>query len=224
MNGREQARMRSPERADEPGAIVQGLRLGIMGGSFDPPHLGHLAAAQAVRESLALDRILFIPTATSPFKAGAGDGASDGTPANLRLRMMLAAVEDDPYFQVSSVEVERGGVSFTVDTLRALEPMGAAELYLLIGADQWAAFPSWKSPEEIARRASVVVMTREGMAGPERHPELPAIPEPLRVDVPRIDLSSSFLRREVQAGRSIRYLVPEPVRRIIERTGLYLEA
>jgi nicotinate-nucleotide adenylyltransferase len=212
--------MRSLDLADEPGAAIRGLRLGIMGGSFDPPHLGHLAAAQAVREALALDRILFVPTATSPLKVGAGAG----TPSEIRLRMTLAAVEEDPYVQVSAMEIERGGVSYTVDTLRALEPLGAADLYVMIGSDQWAAFPSWKEPEEVARLARVVVMTREGMAGPKRHPELPGIPEPLRVDVPRIDLSSSFVRREVQAGRSIRYLVPEPVRRIIESAGLYLEA
>jgi len=212
-----------PREAERPSPVLRGLRVGIMGGTFDPPHLGHLAAAEAVRESLQLDRIVFIPAATSPFKAGQG-GASEGTPAELRLRMLLAAVKEDPYFLVSPLEIERGGISYTADTLRFLEASEAQELFLLMGADQWAAFSSWREPHEIARRARVVVMTRAGMEGPVQHADLPGLPDPLRVDVPRIDISSSFLRHQVRSGRSIRYLVPDSVRWIIEDTGLYLEA
>ncbi len=208
---------------------LDGLRVGIFGGAFDPPHFGHLAAAQEVREALKLDRLLLVPAAISPFKAHApavrqGGGLSvrpSRTPGDVRLRMMLAAVEEDPYLEVSPIEVNRGGISYTVDTLRALEAAGARERYLLMGADQWASFPLWKEPGEIVRRATVVVMTRQGTAGPE--PELSGLTPPVRVDVPRIDVSSSLVRARVRDGRSIRYWVPEPVRRIVEDTGLYLE-
>jgi nicotinate-nucleotide adenylyltransferase len=207
---------------------MAGLRVGIFGGAFDPPHFGHLAAAQEVREALNLDRLLLIPAATSPFKAhdpavgrGHPSGRPPGTPAHLRLRMMLAAVQEDPYLEVLPLEVNRGGISYTVDTLRALEAAGALELYLLMGADQWASFPMWKDPDEIVRRATVVVMTRQGAMGPEHAAS--GFAAPVRVDVPRMDLSSSLVRARVREGRSIRYWVPEPVRRIVEDTGLYLE-
>lgn len=198
---------------------LSGLRIGLFGGAFDPPHMGHLVAAQAVREALDLDRVLLVPAALSPFKQEVGPR----TPGEVRLRMMVAAVQEDPYLDVLSWEVEQGGVSYTVDTLRKLASAGAKALYLSIGADQWKAFAAWKEPEEIARRATLVVMTREGESGPRRLLALPDLPEPTRVDVPRIDLSSTWIRARIREGRSIRYLVPEPVRRIVEDTGLYLE-
>lgn len=197
-----------------------GRRLGVFGGTFDPPHLGHLAAAQDVLEALALDEVVFVPAARPPHK-----DASELAPASVRMQMVEAAVAGDPRYRVSDVEVRRGGVSFTVDTLRLLQDEEPeARLHLLLGVDQWVQFGSWRRPREIARRARLVVMTREGEGtddpglGPDGEPP----PEFFEVPVTRIDISSTQLRRRIKAGRSVRYLVPDSVRRIIESARLYL--
>lgn len=192
-------------------------RLGLFGGTFDPPHLGHLVVAQDVVERLELDRLFFVPAGEPPHKVE--DRLS---PAAVRLAMVQAAAGDDPRLGVSDVEVAREGPSYTVDTLRWYrERHPGAELFFLMGADQLVRFRSWREPREIARLARLVVMAREGV-DPERLD--PGIEVPfLRVPVTRVDISSTEVRRRIREGRSIRYLVPEPVRRIIEREGLYRE-
>jgi nicotinate-nucleotide adenylyltransferase len=189
--------------------------VGIFGGSFDPFHLGHLVAAQEVLETLGLERVLFIPTGRPPHKDPEGL-----TPAGLRLRMVRAGVEGDPRFEVSDLEVRKDRVSYTVDTLRELE----GNLHLIMGADQWADFGGWKDPWEIARMARIVVMTREGEGARSLEPGFPEGDEPPRIEVPvtRLDLSSTLIRERIRAGRSIRYLVPDPVRAIIEAAKLYV--
>jgi nicotinate-nucleotide adenylyltransferase len=196
-------------------------RLGILGGSFDPPHVGHLAAAREVAEVLELERVLLVPAARSPHKLGEGDAPA---PDALRLRMLEAAVAGDPLLGVSDLELRRGGVSYTVDTVRELADRAPeSRLFLLLGADQWERFSDWRKPHEIARRATLVVMTRAGegaaAAAGAHGSSLPG--EVLEVSVPRIDLSSSDIRARVSGGRSIRYLVPDEVRRIIEDAKLY---
>ncbi|TVP55072.1 MAG: nicotinate (nicotinamide) nucleotide adenylyltransferase [Gemmatimonadales bacterium] len=195
-------------------------RIGLFGGSFDPFHLGHLAAAQDVLERLDLSRVLFMPSATPPHKE-----TSELTPAGLRLRMVRSGVEDDPRFDVSDLELRREGPSYTIDTLRELRgESGGARYHLIMGADQWSAFGQWREPWEIARMASIVVMTREGEGAEALEPGFPGGEEPPRIEVPviRFDLSSTLIRERVRAGRSIRYLVPESVRRIIEAAKLYV--
>ncbi len=197
------------------------MRVGVLGGTFDPIHQGHLAAAQDVLETLDLDRILFIPAARPPHKDG-----DELTPSSLRLRMVRAAVEADPRFEVSDLEVRREGPSYTVETLRALrEVRQEDELFLLLGADQWRGFGSWREPREIVKMAQLVVMTREGEHPREVDPGfddgMPAPPFH-EIRVTRMDLSSTEIRARVSAGRSIRYLVPEEALRIIEASKMYL--
>lgn len=200
----------------EPG----GLRVAVFGGTFDPPHMGHLAVAQDVHEALELDTILFMPAARPPHKEGMRI-----TGAETRFRMVEAAVGDDPRFRVSDLELGREGPSWTVETLRELRAEDPGrELFLLLGADQWAGFGMWREPGEILELATLVLMSRNGDHPEEVDPGLPAGASPRyrEVRVTRMDLSSTGLRRRVREGRPIRYLVPEPVRRIIEDEKLYL--
>lgn len=197
--------------------------IAMFGGTFDPPHLGHLAAAQDVHEALGLGRVLFVPAGVPPHKRDLRI-----TDAGIRLRMVRAAVEGDPRMDVSALEVEREGPSWTVDTLRTLrERAPDRPLFLILGADQWASFGSWREPAEILRLATPVLLAREGEHPAEVDPGLPpgvAPPagEVRELRVTRVDLSSSELRRRVREGRPIRYLVPEGVRRIIEHEKLYI--
>jgi nicotinate-nucleotide adenylyltransferase len=186
------------------------VRLGVYGGAFDPPHLGHLVAASDACGALGLHRLLWIPSAVHPLKAVR-------TAADVRLEMVRAAIGGDPRFAADDLELRRTGPSYTVDTLRELrvrEP--GAELFFLTGADNLADLPRWREPDEIARLATLAVVSRAGDTLPAGSP-YPAV----AVAVTRVDLSSTEIRRRVAAGLSIRYLVPEAVRAVVEREGLY---
>jgi nicotinate-nucleotide adenylyltransferase len=185
------------------------VRIGIFGGTFDPPHVGHLIVAQDALRTLALDRVIFVPAALPPHKQNQAI-----TPAALRLRMLSAAIDGDARFSVDEIELERSGPSYTVDTLRAFRRRHpAADLFLLIGADQFSELATWREPEEIARLAHLAVMTRGGEGG--------GAGAALTVPVTRIDLSATGIRRRVAAGASIRYLVPEAVETLIRAHALY---
>lgn len=191
------------------------MKIGVFGGTFDPPHLGHLVVATDVFEALRLDRLLLVPSAQHPFK-----GSSVRAAPELRVEMIRAAVRGDPRFEVDELELHRAGPSYTVDTLRALrERYPDAELFFLIGADNLRELPAWREPEEVVRLATLVVMSRGGeRAGPD-------VPYPaLAVKVTRVDISATEIRRRAGSGRSIRYLVPEAVREIIARESLYRES
>lgn len=193
------------------------MKLGVFGGTFDPVHHGHLIVAEYVRESVGLDRVVFIPTMISPHKA---DDAV--TPAAHRLAMLREGVKSNPFFQVSDMEVERGGVSYTVDTLRALaEAHRSDQLYLLIGADNLIEFRTWKEPAEIVRLARLVVMNRPGFPSAQRDPELPE--NIIQCPVPSIDISATEIRQRVVNGLTISNLVPPGVARYIGRHRLYRE-
>lgn len=202
-------------------SIGRGRRLGIFGGTFDPIHLGHLVAAQEVLEALELDRVLFVPSARPPHKDPAGL-----TPADLRLRMVRAAIRGDERFEALDLELRREGPSYTAETVKALgdgEP--DARLHLIVGVDQWAAFGSWKDPGAIVRLARPVVVAREGDRAAAIEPRMPGgepAPESTEVPVTRLDISSTRLRERIREGGSIRYLVPDEVRRIIEADELYV--
>ena len=188
------------------------MRLGVFGGTFDPPHAGHLVVAQDAWSALALDRVLFVLAASPPHKQGQAR-----TPAALRLELLRAALADDERFEASDLELRRAGPSFTVDTLRQLHAeQPAAELFLLIGADQAREFLSWRSPAEIATLATVVALSRDGdQSAPPLDGRVHALP------VTRLDISATDVRRRVAEGRPIRYLVPAAVEAIIRREGLY---
>ena len=194
--------------------------MGVFGGSFDPPHIGHLIVAEALVEALSLECVLFVPTRHSPLKA-----VAPSAPPNVRLRMVRAAVLANTRFAVDSVEIKRSGVSYTVETLRVLSRgQPGTRLVLGLGADQWASFGRWRGSAEIAGLAEIAVVTRGGGrpeadgAGAADVPHLPFT----EVRIPRVDVSSTLVRRRIREGRSVRYLVPDGVRRIIEAEGLYL--
>jgi nicotinate-nucleotide adenylyltransferase len=182
------------------------MRLGVLGGTFDPVHNGHLAAARAAAAALRLDRVLLVPAAQPPHKANVHASAEQ------RLAMVEAAVAGDPLLAASRIELDRPGPSYTVDTLRALAPQG--ELFFICGADVLAQFTAWHRWQEILRLAKLAVVSRPGadVASP-----LPV----LWVRGVVLDISSEDIRRRVREGRPIRGLVPEAVEAIIRREGLY---
>jgi nicotinate-nucleotide adenylyltransferase len=188
------------------------MRLGVFGGTFDPPHIGHLIVASDVCAALDLDRVVFVPSATPPHKRGRVHAS-----AEQRFEMVRAAVAADPRFAVDDLELRREGESYSVDTLRELRASEPdADLFFIIGADQLREFDRWHQPEEVARLATLVVMSR---AGDEADGEV-SLPV-RRVAVTRIDLSATRIRERIGRKASIRYLVPDVVREIIEREKLY---
>jgi nicotinate-nucleotide adenylyltransferase len=192
-------------------------RIGLFGGSFNPPHVAHLAVAEAAREQAGLERVLWVPAAVSPFKQ------DEAMPeAHHRLSMVAAAVADNPAFAVTPIEVERGGVSYTVDTARAVAAANPdADLRLLIGGDSLASFPRWREAEALAEIAPPVVFRRPGDLL-----EATGLPDWLArrvtfIDAPMIELSSTEIRAMLRAGRTARYLIPDAVRAYIAQHGLY---
>ncbi len=178
-------------------------------------HLGHLIAAESVRDALDLEKILFVPAFQPPHKSSAPIA-----PARLRLRMLEAALQDHLSFEASDNEIQRGGASYTVDTLAELKRSRPSdELYWIIGSDLVAALATWRCWQDIVSMAKIVAVRRPGA-------ELAAPPEEFRpflriVDIPGLNISSTDIRNRIAEGSSIRYLVPEAVRVLIESEGLY---
>jgi nicotinate-nucleotide adenylyltransferase len=188
------------------------VKVGIFGGTFDPPHHGHLIAAQDAIIELELDKILFIPARVPPHKA-----QEQISPAAVRLRMVYAAVEGDRRFEVSDVELRRTGPSYTADTLRDLrESRPGDDLFLLIGVDQVREFHTWHESDVVLRNAKIVLLSRSGV---EEVPESDIVYR--NVPVTRVDVSSTLVRERVRAGRPIRYMVPVAVEKIIADERLY---
>jgi nicotinate-nucleotide adenylyltransferase len=196
------------------------LRVGILGGAFNPPHIGHLILAQEAYSQLGLEQVLFMPYGEPSHRV-----LEDDPGPEVRLRMCEAAVGADPRFEASRIEIDRGGAVYTVDTLRELsEVKPGDELFLLLGGDQAAALRSWRSPEEVLSLAVVAVAERDEWRRAEIVERLGPLcsEERLRFfDMPRIDISSSMVRLRAHAGRPIRYLVPEKVARFVEDEELY---
>ncbi len=197
--------------------VAESGRVGVLGGTFDPVHIGHLVLAETAREQLALQSVLFVP-AGEPWRKA--DRAV--TSANDRLAMTRLAVEENPSFAVSTVEVDRDGPSYTVDTLRALKAdHGGCDLVLILGEDALADLPSWKEPVGIVEQATLAVARRR-QAGGELPPSVGALqPRVEWLLMPRLEVSASEIRRRVAQGMSIRYLVPPSVEAYIGEHGLY---
>ncbi len=215
-----------------------GSNVGLFGGTFNPIHLGHLRAAEEVREALGLERVIFVPSADPPLKR---DGTEPLADARQRLRWVERAVADNPAFGVDALELEREGPSYTVDTLRVFADRLAVRPVFIIGSDAFGELPLWREPETLLTLANFAVMTRppetvEALAG--------WLPEPLaaafalsadgqearhreagswirRVPITALDISSTDVRRRLSEGRSVRYLLPEPVLEDVTKSGVY---
>jgi nicotinate-nucleotide adenylyltransferase len=199
-------------------------RVGLLGGTFNPPHLGHLVCAQEALCALGLDRVLLLPARVPPHKA-----VEDDPGIGHRVAMCQAAVAPDPRLGLSLVDVRRDGPAYTVDTLRELHASAPGdELTFIVGGDMAHSLPTWREPEAVLALATLGVAGREGIARAailERLAGLRGAAERLRFfDMPRIDVSSSLIRRRVAAGQPVRYLVPDGVADHIEREGLYAPA
>ncbi|MGB9592137.1 MAG: nicotinate-nucleotide adenylyltransferase, partial [Candidatus Kryptoniota bacterium] len=184
-------------------------KVGVFGGTFNPPHLAHLLAAETVRDHLRLDKVLFVPASIPPHKMGELIISGEH-----RAKMVELSIRDNPFFELCTMELERPGPSYTVDTLRELhEKFPGEELYLIVGVDLLIDFEKWKDHEIILKLSKVVGMNRPGfdMAMVDKeflhHIEL--------VNVPQVDISSTSIRRRIQSGHSIKYLVPLEVENYI---------
>lgn len=197
-------------------------RIGIFGGTFDPPHSGHVRVAADVADRLSLDRVLWIPARVSPFKRDEATSHPE-----IRLEMVRAATASRPRFQVDDRELLRPGPSWTVDTLEELRAeYPDAELFLIVGADQFAAFPRWRGAERIVRLARLAVMNRAGASPHDVASDVVAAVPGLSqavvfVPVTDVDVSSTGVRALVGAGGALSDEVPEGVARVIRSRGLY---
>ncbi len=204
-----------PERA---------MKIGVLGGSFDPVHIGHLAIAEEAREVFGLDRVAFVPAARPPHK-----GAVTAAPASRRLRMVELAIAGNPWFLVSDIEMRRDGPSYTIDTLEEIQKMYPdMSVYFVVGADSLAELHSWHRAAELVNRFDFIIVGRPGAPAVEKGmlEEQFGREAAARLDMHYLksgffDLSATEIRKRTAAGRSIRYLVPAAVERYILAKGLY---
>jgi nicotinate-nucleotide adenylyltransferase len=197
------------------------VRIGILGGTFNPPHLGHLVCAQEAYIQLELERVILIPARQPPHKP-----VDEEPGARHRLELCRLAVDGDPRFEVSDLELNREGPSYTVDTLSSLHSSTPdTDLYLILGGDIAAGLPDWHQPERVLSLATVAVAKRRGTPRELVEQSLARLRGGERTrffHMPRIGVSSTFIRERVRARQSIRYLVPDKVAGYIAEEGLYL--
>lgn len=203
------------------------MKLGVMGGTFDPVHIGHLVTAEEARYQFGLDEVIFVPSARPPHKTG----VRQSTPEH-RLRMVELAVEGNPFLTVSDIEVSRDGPSYTIVTLRSIRMLRGldATLFFITGADAILEILTWKDPEELLAESSFIAASRPGHrldAVREALPEFnsageKAVDRVFEMQIPALAISSTDIRERARAGRTFRYLVPEPVWEYVREHGLYL--
>ena len=202
---------------------VKAERVGIMGGTFDPIHYGHLVAAETAREAFSLDRIIFVPAGIPSHKA-----REKTTSGRHRYLMTILAIMSNPYFEVSRVDLDRGGVTYTVDTLsdlkRELPP--ETEMYFITGADAILEIQSWKSPGEVLSMAEFIAATRPGYGLEHLSQALGPLAVEFQdrihiLEIPPMGVSSTEVRHRLAKGKSVRYLLPETVITYIHNHGLY---
>jgi len=198
------------------------MRIGVLGGTFDPVHNGHLKVAEETSTRLNLSGVIWIPAGQPPLKT---DQAL--APAEHRLRMLHLAINGSPHFTVSTIEMERAGASYTVDTIAELREQVAAgdELFFILGWDSLARLPEWREPSRLLTMCSLVAVPRPGCPPPELgalEESIPGIsPRVVLMDKPRIGISSTEIRDRIARNRSIHCLVPEPVGHYIKKHKLY---
>jgi nicotinate-nucleotide adenylyltransferase len=193
------------------------MKVALFGGSFNPIHLAHLIIAERVGDSLTLDRVLFMPCAVPALKSG-----NELATGMHRLEMVRQAIAGNERFEVSDIELQRGGKSYTVETLAALKEqfmLQRSDLFLIIGGDNLQEFQAWRDPEEINRLCRIVVADRPGASYAGRVPGY--VSDLIVIDTPLMYFSSTDIRSRIRESRSIRYLVPEAVERYIVRHKLY---
>lgn len=200
---------------------IDPMRLGVFGGSFDPVHLGHLILAEQCRQHAQLDEVWFLPAATPPHKQ-----QRELASPQQRVEMLELAVSGQLAFRVSRMEIDRGGISYTVDTLMEIQAQQPdAQLFFLMGADSLNEFPTWRDPQRILQLATPLVVSRGG----EPEPDLESLASftaanplaAIQIRMPVLEISSSTIRQDVAAGRSIRYRIPRAVEQYIATHGLY---
>lgn len=186
-------------------------KVGVLGGTFNPPHLGHLIIAEQIKDQLDLDKIMFLPTAEPPHSSAIKTTIS----SDKRVQMIELATMDNPDFEIEHFEVENGGKNYTYDTMKALVDLyPAVDFYFIIGGDMIVDLPTWHRIDELVHLVQFVGVRREGI---EIDTDYPII----IVNTPLINISSSFIREKVKNKNSIKYLVPETVQKYIEEEGLY---
>ncbi|MFQ6607069.1 MAG: nicotinate-nucleotide adenylyltransferase [Fidelibacterota bacterium] len=193
------------------------MKICIFGGTFDPPHIGHLIIAEMVKESEDFDKMIFIPAGIPPHKA-----ETDVSTIEDRLAMLRLALEGNKNFELSNVEIKRGGISYAIDTIRELKQrynLKSREIYFLIGSDSLKEFHTWHEPEKILEESQVLVAARPGFRPSWISPEI--LSHIHFANVPQIEISSSLLRQRIIAGLTVRYAVPYPVEAYILEKGLY---
>lgn len=195
------------------------MKLAIMGGAFNPIHIGHLVCGEEAASQYGFAQVMFMPTGLPPHKE-----ADAGATAEARFQMTVMATEDNPRFSVSRQEIDRPQVSYTVDTIRELRAqMPDAEIFFITGADAVLEILDWKDPQELLEMAVLIAATRPGYPldrFAERH-EFMRAGRVQVMEIPAIGISSSMIRERVAQGRTIRYLVPRSVERFIEKERLY---
>ena len=192
------------------------MRLWLFGGTFDPPHVGHLVIAETIQESERFDKVVFVPAPNPPHKE------EDISPIESRLEMLRLALMDNDHFDVSDIEIERGGISYTVETIEETKErfgIEAENLYFLIGSDALLDFHRWKQYELILDECRVIVAQRPGFRPSRIDPNI--LSRIRFANIPQIEVSSSQIRRRISSDLTIRYLVPNPVMKYIQEQGLY---
>ena len=198
------------------------MNIGVMGGTFDPIHMGHIIVAEEARTRMNLAETLFVPACLPWLKTDSPISAAEH-----RVEMVRLAIADKPYFKLSTVEIERGGPSYTVDTVAGLRGQIGAEdeLFLILGWDSLAELPRWHEPSRLIEMCRLVVVPRPGYSRPELESldeSLPGISQRVMFfDKPEMDISASNIRERVAKGLSVHHLIPRPVNRYIKEHGLY---
>lgn len=199
-------------------------KIGIMGGTFNPVHTGHLILAETAREEFGLDEILFVPNYVSYFKRN--ESVLEGTE---RMKLLALAIEGNPYFSVSAIEMERRGYTYTYETLQELKQKNPEHVYyFILGADSLFDMEQWKCPELIFKNAMILAAVRTGYTKEELEHQIVYLQHKYhgniyQVSIPEIEISSTDIRNRIREGKSVRYRLPEAVRNYIEQHQLYRE-
>ncbi|MDH4223655.1 MAG: nicotinate-nucleotide adenylyltransferase [candidate division Zixibacteria bacterium] len=190
-------------------------KIGILGGTFDPVHSGHLILAQELKETLGLQKVIFVPSATPPHKEG-----FYLSPARDRMMMTQIAIQDNPDFSLCDLEIKREGESYTIDTIKELKKLyPQQELYLLLGSDVLEELSSWKEPDKIFREVKVAIAIRPGFDTIDKRNEY--VKKAKLIPISGLNISSTEIREKVKSGKSIRYLVPPEVEEFIRAKNIY---